>query len=81
MYITVCEASYGGEGVMLLFRLFLFEMRKRLEKDLLTTLSSCCNSMRAGMQQTEIEGVEDRDRERERRKGKGRKIVSDISTL
>lgn len=30
---------------------------RNAEKNLLTTLSSCCNSMRAGMQQREREGL------------------------
>lgn len=43
-----------------------FEKEKIAEKGLLTTLSSCCNSMRAGMQEKERNGEESRrDRDRE----------------
>lgn len=46
---------------------------RNAEKDLLTTLSSCCNSMRAGMQQRE------KGEREESRKNRRREIESGIS--
>lgn len=56
---------------------------RNAEKDLLTTLSSCCNSMRAGMQQKErnreSEGGRGEGGGGESRKDREREIVSGIS--